>query len=358
MFYSLTRLIRQIRRRRGLGAAFLLGVLALTISGNALSFYFFDRSAHDPSPTIMDSVWYSVISVTTIGYGDLSSVTVGARIGTAIFIVVIGLAAFTTAIGMTVDWVVDIRQKERTGMGRSSVRDHLIIVNFPNEQRVRQIIEEFRGDEQHRKREIVILTDQIEELPFAIDNVSFIRGWPLAEQTYQRANLAHAWQSILLSPSYDDPRSDSWVASIAFIILHENRDITIVAECLEPKHAVLFDLSKRVSLVFTQQMANNLLVQEAQDPGVNLLTRAITSNRIKGTLASTVVESSPAGPMTYAEIAKNLLDHGINLVGVVRDGAVVVILEDVALAENDSLVYISESRQSWQEINSLLSTSS
>ena len=354
MFYSLTRLIRQIRRRRALSAAFLAAVLVVAIAANSFSFYLFDRTAHEPPITLLDSFWYSMISVTTIGYGDLSAITLGARIGTAIFIVVIGLAAFTTVIGMTVDGIVDIRQKERRGMGQPNVRDHLIIVNFPNEQRVLQVIEEFRADEQHRHREIVILTDQIDELPFVIDNVSFVRGWPLEEQTYQRANVAHARQAIVLSPSYDDQRSDSLVASIAFVIHHLSPDISIVAECLDRRHALLFDMTKRISLVYTLQMATNLLVQEAQDPGISLITSAITSNSIEGTLASTVVESVPVGQLPYTEIAKKLLDHDINLVGVIKDGEVVVSLGGRVLAGNDSLVYISGSRRSWEELSLLL----
>ena len=321
MVYSITRLLRRIRRRRGLGVAFVLGVLLLAVAGNTGTFYLFEASAEDP-PTVWDSFWYSVISITTIGYGDFSATTLGARIGTAVFIIVIGLAAFTTVIGMTVDWIVEIRHKERRGMGSSGARDHLVIVNFPNESRVRQIIEEFTRDVQHRDREIVLITDQIEELPFSIPNVVFVRGSPLEEETYRRANVAQARQAIVLSTSYDDPRSDSLVASISFVIEKMSPRASIIVECLDPRHQVLFTESRRVSRVYTLQVANNLLVQEAQDPGVNLMTQAITSNvvEIEETLASTTVEEDPERPLPYIDAAKRLLDHGVNLIGVVRDG--------------------------------------
>ena len=338
-----------------MGVLFVILVLGVSVVGNTLSFYFFDRAAR-PDLTIWDSLWYSVISITTIGYGDFSASTVGARIGTAFFIVLTGLAALPTAFGMMVDWIVEVRHKERRGMGIQRARGHLLIVNFPNESRVRQIIDEFSRDEGHRNREIVVVTDQIEELPFSLTNVSFVSGSPLAEETFRRADVAHASQAIILSSSYDDPRSDSLVASISFLIEHMNADASVIAECLDPDHAVLFNVSPRVSLVYTVRVANNLLVQEAQDPGVNLLTQAITSNvtEIEETLASTTVSAAPPGNHPYTEVAKTLLDHGVNLVGVVRDGSVMVGFEDVTLAERDALVYISKTRHGWKALASML----
>ena len=348
MFYPLQRLLRQIRRRKELSAAFLVLVIIAAISGNTLTYVVFDDA------TISDGLWFSVVSITTIGYGDVSSSSVGARIGTAFFIILVGLATFTTAIGMMVDWILELRQKERTGMGRHGVRDHLIIVNFPGEARIRQIIDEFRSDSHHSKREIVLVTHEIEALPFDVDRVSFVRGWPLDQDTYERANVAHARQAIVLSTGYEDRRSDSMVASIAFVINNANPEMSVVAECLDPKHAVLFNVSERVSLVYPLRMANNLLVQEAQDPGVTKLAHAITSNEIEGTLASTTVDSDPDPQTRYTDVAKHLLDHGVNLVGLIRNGQVAVDFGEMEISRNDSLVYVSRARHTWSDLNGFL----
>ena len=352
--FSIERLIRRLRRRKSVGVALLVLVLVGSVVGNALTFYFFDRGSN-PDLTVPDAFWYSVISITTIGYGDLSATTTGARIGTAIFIVVLGLSAFTSAIGLGVDWILERQYRERSGMGRVVARNHVLIVNFPNERRVRQIVEEFLRDPGHRDDELVIVTDQIETLSFDHHNVHFVRGAPLEEETYLRANAKEARQAIVLSTGYDDPSSDSVAASVVSILEHVNPEISIVAEVLDAGHSLLFHGTKNVSLVHTFRMSNNLIVQEAQDPGVNILTQAITSNQqVDGTLASTKIESAVEPPPSYRDVAKNLLDNDVNLVGVIRGEKVHLRFEDISLAENDRLVYICPTRHDWETLRSFL----
>ena len=351
MIVRLSRLMRQLRRKKSVGLGVLLVVLIGSVVGNALTFFIFD-TAQDPS--VGDAFWYSVISITTIGYGDFSAESLGARIGTGVFIIVVGLSAFTAAIGMGVDWILELQYKERSGMGSPGVDNHLLIINYPNERRVRQIVGEFLRDPKHKNDEIVIVTDQIESLPFVLSRVHFVRGSPLEEETYQRAKASRARQAIVLSTGYDDPNSDSVAASIVSILEHMNPEIVSVAEVLNADHALLFNGSKNVSLVFTFRMSNNLIVQEAQDPGVNLLTQAITSNEIEGTLASTKVAEDVTPSPRYRDVAKRLLDHDLNLVGIIREDSVHAMFNELSLVQNDRLVYISSERYNWETIRSFL----
>ena len=353
MFYQLTRIVRTLRRKRAVGLGLLLAFAGMSVVGNTVTFFVFER-LDDRDVTIFDSLWYSIVSITTIGYGDFSAQSLGARLGTIFFIVIAGLTTFTAAAGILVDWIMDFQYRERTGMGTVHAKHHLLIINFPSEARVREIVEEFRQDSQHQNDDIVILTDQTETLPVGFPDLLFVRGSPLEEESYRRANIEHAKQAIVLSTRYDDPNSDSVVASIVSIIEHLNPKTRVVAECLSEKHTILFAGAKNVSLVHTLHLSNNLLVQEAQDSGVSLLTRAVTSNRIDGTLASTRVEDSSAGSLIYLEAAKKLLDKEINLIGVIRDGSVQFNFGNLTLTQNDSLVYISSSRLTWESLRPLL----
>ena len=352
-FFWLTRLVRMSRRRRKVGILLPLAMVATSVAGNTLTFIFFERLG-GRDVTVFDGFWYSFVSITTIGYGDFSAVSLGARLGTIFFIMLTGLVTLTATASMIIDWIQDLHYKERSGMGSVEARNHLLIINFPNEPRVRQIAEEFRYDPQHRRDDIVIVTDQIASLPLTLPDVLFVRGSPLEEDTYRRARVSQARQAIVLATGYDDPSSDSVVASAAAIVGHLNPEIRIVAECLSEEHSVLFARPNHVPLVHTLRLANNLLVQEAQDPGVNLLTQVITSNQIEGTLASTKIADAGDGALGYLDVAKKLLDKDINLIGLIRDGSVHLNFGNLTLTRNDALLYISTSRHTWESLRSLL----
>jgi voltage-gated potassium channel len=99
------RLVRSIFRRGNLGR-FLLAASVLVLNG-AVIVYLFERHAPDSNiHTLGESVWWSLVTVTTVGYGDYTPVTVDGRI-TACFIMAIGpltLAVVTAQVASSFVW--------------------------------------------------------------------------------------------------------------------------------------------------------------------------------------------------------------------------------------------------------------
>jgi voltage-gated potassium channel len=83
------RLVRSVFRRGHLGR-FLTAAAVLVLNG-AVIVYLFERHAPKSSiHTLGESLWWSVVTVTTVGYGDYTPVTVRGRV-TAVFVMGIGL---------------------------------------------------------------------------------------------------------------------------------------------------------------------------------------------------------------------------------------------------------------------------
>ena len=349
LLLRLVRLARRIRARRAIGFLGVGILLATAILGNAICFYSFEH-AHQPELSWGDALWYSIVSITTIGYGDFVAHTTGARIGTFVFIVLLGLASFSLFFGMALDGMAMVIANSKKGLGRAMVHDHILLVHFPSEHRVRQIIDEVRSDPVHGKAEIVIVTDAIDELPFSDEGVVFVRGSSHDVQTYHRARAEHCRMAIVLSPDYGNNASDAIVAAAVSVIDRVKSDIYIVAECLEEKHRPLFDSCNCDAVVLGMTIAGNLLVQEVHDPGIAQLVEVVSSNRRGTTLFC--VDVDDAG-IPYTELAKRLLDHAVNVMAVNRGSESLTVLAGIDSQRGDRLVYSAKQRHEWPGLRRL-----
>lgn len=321
-------------------------LLSIALLGNAACFYIFERAVK-PGLGLGDSLWFSVVSIATIGYGDFFPTTLGARLGTVVFIVLLGLASFSLFFGMALDGVATIINNAKRGLGRIMVDDHILIVHFPSEHRVRQIIDEIRSDPVHGKSEIAIVTDAIDELPFTDERVVFVRGSSHDVDTYHRARAQQCRMAIVLSPDYSNANSDAIVAAAVSVIDRVNSNIHIVAECLHEKHRPLFDSCNCDAVVLGMTIAGNLLVQEVHDPGLAQLVEVVTSNR-RGTTLFCVEVSEAA--VSYTELAKRLLDHAINVMAINRGTESLTVFTGVESKVGDRIVYSARDRLEWSAL--------
>ncbi|MAV34509.1 MAG: hypothetical protein CMJ59_03540 [Planctomycetaceae bacterium] len=345
-WHTVSRWIRLFRRRRDISVVIFGLTLLVSVLGNATCYYVFEQAQN---PTVGDALWFSVISLSTIGYGDLQAHSVGGRVGTVVFVIVLGLGSFSLMLGMLFEWLSERLAREQKGMGSIVAEDHILIVNFPSLPRIEQIVEELCADRDHGRREIVIVTDKIDELPLRKKNVLFVKGPVLDDETYRRAGIDRARLAIVLATDYDDTNSDAVVASAVAVIESMNESIYTVAECLAPRHRMLFDSVRCNAVVYSHTISGNLLTQEILDPGVALMMDALTSNTHESCLFATEVMDPPA-ECSYRKLAVQMVEQDMSLVCVQREHHTISSFLDINPTRGDRMIYVGKQRMTWDRL--------
>ncbi|MDG1476165.1 MAG: ion transporter [Vicingaceae bacterium] len=87
-------------------------VTAILIFISASGIYFFENEAQPESfSSIFHSIWWAVLTLTTVGYGDTYPITIGGKIFT-FFVLIIGIGVVTVPAGLVATALTKARQVE------------------------------------------------------------------------------------------------------------------------------------------------------------------------------------------------------------------------------------------------------
>lgn len=90
-----------------------LGIAVGLIYLSAVGIYYFENAAQpDVFASVFHSLWWAVVTLTTVGYGDVFPVTLGGRIFT-FFVLMAGLGVVAVPTGLLASALVQVREEER-----------------------------------------------------------------------------------------------------------------------------------------------------------------------------------------------------------------------------------------------------
>src|ERR687886_980485 len=81
--------------------------------------------------SVVDALYYTTVTLSTTGYGDITPVTPGARLFTALLVTPMRLLFVVILVGTTVQALTErSREEYRLSRWRSRVRNHVVVVGF------------------------------------------------------------------------------------------------------------------------------------------------------------------------------------------------------------------------------------
>lgn len=319
-----------------------VSLLSVTLIFFATSGFMYFELEGSPDLRWTDAFWWALVTMTTVGYGDLFPTTFGGRYLIAVPTMLFGISILGYLLSMVAAFLIEERNRELKGMADIKLSEHLLLIHFPSVERLVEVADQFRSDAKTAGKHLVLIDPDLEELPQELveRGVRFVRGNPVLEETLRMASAQTASQAIILAKEPHERRTDNTSLAVTLTLEHIWPDLHTVAECVDPANVRLLERCGCDSVVCMDELASQLLVQEALDPGVKALVHEITSN----TYGQEFYVVPPPGA-TWKACREALYAVNALPLGLRRDGRVLINpASDEVVGPGDMAVCISEDR--------------
>ncbi len=296
-------------------------LLTATLAYGSTGFLYFELP-ENPSLTWADSIWYAIVTVTTVGYGDYSPASLGGRFLVATPLMFFGIGLLGYVLSLAASALVEQKSKEAHGMSQFDFSEHLIICNFPNLGVVEHVLDELVADTAFELRRGVVLIDsELLELPPELvkRDVHFVRGDPSRDETLARANIDAARHAIVLSKRPNDASSDMQCIAIVLAIEARNPRIHSVSQCIDPANEELLLKAKCDRVVCTSRFDAHFIATELLNPGVQDVVDELTSAQHGEQLYITTYAGPPC---RLSALSLACQGQGHLLIGIRRGGEI------------------------------------
>ena len=287
----------------------------------------------DQSVSLLDAFYYSTVSITTTGYGDIRPVTDTARLVTTVLVTPARVLFLIILVGTTLEILAErSREAYRRGRWRKTLNDHVIICGFgtKGQSAVRTL-----RDKGCRPAEIVVIDERPEARTRATaQGLAAVAGSVVSTETLLEASIDRA-RAVVVAVDRDD------TAVLATLTARElNSRASIVAAVREEENVHLLRQSGATSVVTTASAAGRLLGHAVDEPRVTEVLEDLLSVGQGLDIAEHVVADDEAGPI-------GLLKPDGLVVGVIRGGEVMRFDDPRAteLQARDRVVYLHSHRR-------------
>jgi voltage-gated potassium channel len=234
-------------------------LLAIAILGFTVALVYFDRDgyrdANDPpkyAVDLVDAIYYTTVTLSTTGYGDIAPVSAQARLVNAFVITPLRIAFLVLLIGTTIEVLATQgRELFRVARWRKNMDEHVVVIGYGTKGRsaVETLVNNGLA-----KESIVVVDPSSTALGEAhADGFAVVTGDATRREVLRRAGVAKASQVIITTD-----RDDSTVLS-TLNVRQLNPNAYVVAAVRESDNVALVRQSGADSVVTSSDAVGRLL---------------------------------------------------------------------------------------------------
>ncbi|MBI5250137.1 MAG: ion transporter [Desulfomonile tiedjei] len=341
-----------LTRRKTRLVVITVSCLAVILLFSSCGIWYFER---DQDLSFFDCFWLSVVTMTTVGYGDFTPKTPVGRIFMALVTMVAGIGVMAYLVSLVATHVIEREFKIMNGLIDLKFKGHILIINCPNEEKVHAIIDELRVDNRSYEVPIVLISDDFDQCPDQLmrrKNFFFVKGSPLLNRILERANAEEASQAVILARDPKNGNSDGLTTQVALALesmrRRSGRKVYVVAEAVNRDSIGPLETAGVDDAVCLENLVPPIIVQSILDPGIPEVISQLSSKLKEQRIY--VVPLPPGSFPKYGSIRENLLPRDearIIPMGLIRNGKPLLNPPDsLEISDGDRFVYIAAGRQS------------
>ncbi len=240
-------------------------LMAMSVLVGTVLLVYIDRDGYidgnDPTNTIswIDAIYYTTVTLSTTGYGDIAPVEDRARLINAFIITPARIAFLVLLIGTTLEVLASQgREMFRVARWRKNMDHHIVVVGYGT--KGRSAVETLIGNGLPKESIVIVDPNATAMQDAHADGLAVVTGDATRREVLRRAGVAQADQVIITTD-----RDDSNVLA-TLTVRQLNPDAWIVAAVREQENAPLMKQSGANSVITSSDAVGRLLGLSSLSP--------------------------------------------------------------------------------------------